>query len=62
MTSVMELIKILESYPPDAIVVCEWDSGWANVDTHESQTDDKENTVVVFDCNEYGTYRRDRDY
>ncbi len=61
MISVKSLIEKLQTFPMDAIAVAEWDGGWSNLDNPKSQTDDKENPMVVFDCNEYGTYRRDRD-
>jgi len=56
-----ELIKLLQTFDPKVQIVIEWDGGWSNLKEFEHQTDDKENPVVVFDCNEYGTYRLDRE-
>ncbi len=55
-----ELIKVLQSLPEDAHVVAEWDSGWSMLNKVTVETDDKDNPVIVFDVNEYGTYRQDR--
>ncbi len=56
-----KLIEVLKTFDAGVPVVVEWDDGWANLDSFEFQKDDKENPVIVFDCNEYGTYRLDRE-
>ena len=54
--TVAELIAVLKIYPRDAPVVALWDSGWANIEKHSLQKDEKGRDVTVFDVEDYGTY------
>ncbi len=59
--TVIGLIRALQSFPEDAPAVSEWDGGWANLENPTLEKDLKGRDVLVFDCNEYGTYRRDQE-
>jgi len=54
---VSELIKVLQKYPRDIVVVAKWDGGWSILDKHSIKQDRSGKDVLVFDVEDYGTHK-----
>ena len=52
-----ELIKVLQKYPQDTLVVALWDGGWSILDKHSIKKDREGKDVLVFDVEDYGTHK-----